>query len=265
MSKVISPILTDGTGMAIAQAINHNTATQLALNTNSYDESETLLEVQDARTINDTQYASLGEGIRAEITRINNENNVQDETLENHTNKITEIEGKANKNITDIANINDSFATVKTATCRLFGGTTEGELSYTSNTATYMVIGKLLFVDYKIVANGVITHPVGIAAIKFDIPEITKATGNASAPVGYVDGGYKECIRRINCCNVSGSGNLAFRSLIIPKTDQQPSLSACQFVNDVSLVTDDKANLHLVDANGKVEVEIRGSFVAMLK
>ena len=109
MSKVISPIMTDGTGMAIAQAINHNTATQLALNTNSYDESETLLEVQDARTINETQYASLGEGIRAEVTRINGELGVVNEVLETHTNNIAEVTDKANQNTTDIATLNDKL------------------------------------------------------------------------------------------------------------------------------------------------------------
>lgn len=109
MSKVISPILTDGTGMAIAQAINHNTATQLALNTNSYDESETLLEVQDARTINETQYTSLGEAIRAEVTRIDGELGVVNETLETHTNNITEVTDKANKNATNIAKVNDNL------------------------------------------------------------------------------------------------------------------------------------------------------------
>lgn len=107
MSKVISPILTDGTGMAIAQAINHNTATQLAINTASYDADGTLLEVQDARTINETQYASLGEAIRAEVTRIDGELGVVNETLETNANNISELISKTNKNTTDIANVND--------------------------------------------------------------------------------------------------------------------------------------------------------------
>lgn len=107
MSKVISPILTDGTGMAIAQAINHNTAVQLALNTASYDEDGTLLEVQDARTVGEQQYASLGEAIRAEVTRIDNEKEVQAEALEGHADRITAVENKANTNTTNIAKLND--------------------------------------------------------------------------------------------------------------------------------------------------------------
>lgn len=115
MSKVISPIMTDGTGMAIAQAINHATAVNLALNTASYDADGTLLEVQDARTVNETQYASLGEAIRAEVTRIDNEKEVQAEALEGHADRITAVENKANTNTTNIAKLNDSVNAINTS------------------------------------------------------------------------------------------------------------------------------------------------------
>ena len=181
MSKVISPIMTDGTGMAIAQAINHNTATQLAINTASYDADGTLLEVQDARTINETQYASLGEAVRAEVTRIDNEKAVQEETLENHADRISAVENKANTNATNISKANDNINRVDNKFTDVFRDITD--TSY-NNMETYLAEHYM-----DLVPNGL---PCAVFSIKLNKGLLISGFASKKSPTNndYIRGIY---------------------------------------------------------------------------
>ena len=71
MSEITRPIILNETGEDLVRAMNHNTATMLAMNTAEYDPDGTLLEVQDARTIGEQTHTSLGEAINNLATQIN--------------------------------------------------------------------------------------------------------------------------------------------------------------------------------------------------
>ena len=71
MSGIIKPIILNETGEDLVKAMNHNTATMLAMNTSSYNPDGTLLEVQDAREIGGVKHASLGEAVRSLAENIN--------------------------------------------------------------------------------------------------------------------------------------------------------------------------------------------------
>lgn len=65
MSGITRPIILNETGEDLVRAMNHNTATMLAMNTATYDADGTLLEVQDAREVDGVKHASLGEAVRS--------------------------------------------------------------------------------------------------------------------------------------------------------------------------------------------------------
>ena len=70
MSGTVKPIILDETGQAIADAVRENSATMINIQTASYNEDVTLLEVKDARKLRSTEYRSLGHGLRTEFNHV---------------------------------------------------------------------------------------------------------------------------------------------------------------------------------------------------
>lgn len=162
--------------------------------------------------------------------------------------------------------LNDSLVTVNTASCYLIGTTTEGELGYSENIAEYVTFGSLIFVKYRLTINNVITHPLGNVRIKLDIPElINKNTSLTSGgSINYVTGGYKGCLRRWVVTDIYSKGLMEPRGLIMSNEDLKPALQGSAFVDDVARISENNNNFHLINEDGSVNAQIRGSFFAIL-
>lgn len=162
--------------------------------------------------------------------------------------------------------LNDSLGTVKTANCYLIGTTVEGDLGYVKNAVEYVSFGSLLFVNYHLSIDDVITHPLGYLRVKFNIPELINRnlTLDSGGDITYASGGYKNCLRRQIASDLYNNGLMDLRGFVMPNEGLKPILHGSVFVDDVARIAETNNNIHLINEDGSVDVQIKGTFFTII-